>query len=64
MMDPIVLLYKKCPNAHRLLRKVYNRVGPAVARRIQRPILADLMYVMLKPIELLAVVISGRNVRG
>ncbi|MBT3200058.1 MAG: hypothetical protein HN350_09090 [Phycisphaerales bacterium] len=57
-------LIHKHPGAHRLLRKVYNRVGPVVARRIQRPILADLMYVMLKPIELLAMVICRQTPRG
>jgi len=45
------------PAAHRLLRKVYNRIGPAVARRIRRPLVADMTYVILKPLELLAVVI-------
>ena len=51
------------PAAHRLLRKVYNRVGPAIARRIRRPLVADLTYVILKPLELLAVVICGRNTK-
>ena len=49
------------PAAHRLLRKVYNRLGPAVARRIRRPLVADLAYVILKPLELLAVVICERT---
>ena len=52
------------PAAHRLLRKAYNRVGPAVARRIRRPLVADLAYVLIKPLELLAVVICGRNLKN
>jgi hypothetical protein len=54
-------LMAEFPAAHRLLRKVYNRVGPAVARRIRRPLVADIAYVILKPLELLAVVICGRT---
>jgi hypothetical protein len=54
-------LMTESPAAHRLLRKVYNRVGPAVAWRIRRPLVADIAYVMLKPLELLAVVVCGRT---
>jgi hypothetical protein len=40
------------PGLHRLLRLVYNRIGPALSARIAPSALrADLAYVALKPIE-------------
>jgi hypothetical protein len=42
------------PSSHALFRKIYNRVGPVVARRISSPWLADLTFIALKPVELLA----------
>jgi hypothetical protein len=42
------------PRSHALFRKIYNRVGPVVARRISSPWLADLMFFALKPLEWLA----------
>jgi len=57
-------LIAEFPNAHRLLRAVYNRVGPPVARRIRRPLVANLAYVLLKPLELLTVVVCGRTAEG
>ncbi len=54
-------LMTEFPNAHRRLRAVYNRLGPVVARRIRHPLAADLTYVILKPLELLAVIICGRT---
>ena len=42
------------PTFHAGLRKVYNRVGPAVARMIVFKWQANLVYCLLKPIELLA----------
>ena len=42
------------PHSHVLFRKIYNRVGPVVARRISSPWLADLTFVALKPVELVA----------
>jgi hypothetical protein len=39
------------PLTHRWLRHIYNRVGPAVARRITSPWMADVVYLALKPAE-------------
>jgi len=36
---------------HRVLRAVYNRVGPLLASMLFCPILADLAYLSLKPAE-------------
>ncbi len=42
------------PRAHRLLRRVYNVIGPAVAGRMRSRLVCDALYLALKPLELLA----------
>lgn len=42
------------PRCHRRLRRLYNRLGPPLARRLKNPWLADAAYVSLKPAEWLA----------
>lgn len=42
------------PSSHAFFRKIYNRVGPIIARRISSPWLADLTFIALKPMEWLA----------
>lgn len=42
------------PRWHTALRRIYDVVGKALARRIHNPILADFAYLMLKPFEWLA----------
>lgn len=42
------------PRSHAAFRRVYNVVGPVVARRITSPWMADVFYVALKPAEFLA----------
>jgi len=44
----------RAPRSHALFRRFYNRLGPAVAGRIQSPWLADMVWVAIKPIEWLA----------
>lgn len=41
----------KYPVSHMYFRRVYNRIGPAVACRIRRKWLADTVYIALKPFE-------------
>jgi hypothetical protein len=43
------------PGTHALFRRLYNRLGPKVARRIRTPLAADAMYAALKPAEMIAV---------
>lgn len=43
-----------CPKLHRRLRAAYNVVGPPVARQLKNRFLADVMYLLLKPVELAA----------
>ena len=42
------------PRWHTALRRIYDVVGKALARRIHNPILADIAYFLLKPFEWLA----------
>jgi hypothetical protein len=42
------------PKSHRVFRWFYNRIGPRVARAINKKLKADLIYVFLKPFEILA----------
>ncbi len=42
------------PRSHAMFRKIYNCVGPVIARRISSPCLADLTFIALKPLEWLA----------
>jgi len=39
------------PAGHRRLRRAYDAVGPRLARRLRRPLLADAAYLFLKPAE-------------
>lgn len=51
------------PAFHGRLRRLYNRVGPPVAACIRSPFIADLVYLLLKPIEWLArIYLAGRQV--
>ena len=43
--------------SHTVFRRIYNRVGPVIARRINSPWLADAAYLALKPIECVAALI-------
>jgi hypothetical protein len=39
------------PALHRQLRNVYDRLGPLAARHLANPYLADVVYLLLKPVE-------------
>ncbi len=47
-------LKARLPRTHQLMRSVYNRVGPIIARMVIFRWQADCLYLLLKPIELLA----------
>jgi hypothetical protein len=49
------------PRSHSAFRRFYNHIGPAVARRINSPLRADLAYLALKPAEFLAGLILQLN---
>lgn len=49
------------PASHAICRRVYNHVGPVVARRITSPWLADATYIAIKPMELVARLIVSIN---
>ena len=56
----------RAPRSHQAFRFLYNRFAPAVARRITSPWTADLVYLLIKPAELVAGLLlcfeSGRAV--
>jgi hypothetical protein len=41
------------PLSHRCFRSLYNRLGPMVSRRIRSRFAADMIYLLLKPVEAL-----------
>ncbi len=47
----------KSPDTHRQFRRLYNVVGPLMAKCIQRPFLASVSYLALKPLEWLVMVL-------
>jgi len=51
----------RSPHSHAMFRRAYNRVGPAVAKRINHPVLADMAYILIKPVELAARLILNLN---
>jgi hypothetical protein len=61
-----LLLKKICPRLHWLCRRVYDAVGPTLARAIDCPLLADTSYAAIKPLEwlcrvLLRLLVSDRG---
>jgi hypothetical protein len=60
------LWQSRAPLTHRSFRRIYNCVGPAIARRINSPWLADAAYLALKPVEWVAalIVMSSNEHRG
>ena len=50
------------PRAHTLLRKIYDVVGKALARRMKNPFVADVAYLSLKPVEWSAIFILKKIV--
>ena len=46
------------PASHAAARRVYDRVAPPIAARIRSRWLADVVYLALKPIELLAAIVT------
>jgi len=49
-----LLLAALCPRAHRLLRQIYDRLGPRLAALLVHALLADGAYLLLKPAEWIA----------
>ena len=47
------------PATHRIFRHVYNRLGPCLASRIRTRLAADVVYLTIKPFEIIAAIIVG-----
>jgi hypothetical protein len=46
------------PKSHSLFRRIYNRIGPVVARRITCAWMADAIYFAIKPVEIAAMFLT------
>jgi len=49
-----IVLAALLPRTHRLFRRVYNSVGPCLARRLGHPLAASAAYCAIKPAEIAA----------
>ncbi|HEX4265489.1 MAG TPA: DUF6688 family protein [Verrucomicrobiae bacterium] len=49
---------RRVPRVHAAFRRAYNVLGPLVARRINRPWMADICYLTIKPFELCARILN------
>jgi hypothetical protein len=59
-----LLLRASSPRGHRVLRSIYDRVGPVLAATLVHPALADTAYLALKPAEWLARAVLALLVPG
>ena len=64
LRDFEALLKRRVPCVHEWLRSAYNVLGPAVARRIRYRVQADVVYLLLKPVEAVAWVLLRVDGRG
>jgi len=51
------------PRLHRVLRAIYDRIGPTMAAALVHPLLADLAYVLLKPAEWITLLLLRRTIK-
>ena len=51
-------LVAKAPRCHRVLRVIYNGFAPTVARSMIFPWMSDIVYLLLKPVEWMAVTLN------
>ena len=51
------LLAERLPGVHRRLRHVYDAYGYPIARHIRTRLAADLVYVLMKPLEYFFVIV-------
>jgi hypothetical protein len=52
------------PASHRAVRRLYDRVGPRIAKRVRTRWQADVVYLALKPLELVAALIEPKHRRA
>ncbi len=50
----------RAPRSHAAFRRIYNRIGPVIAGKINSPLTADVAYVVLKPFEFVARIATAR----
>jgi hypothetical protein len=54
----------RAPRSHAAFRRVYNHVGPILARRIDSPWLADAACLAIKPVEFMAALVIRIAIEG
>lgn len=45
------LIYERTPRFHRFLRNFYDKYGYPISKHIKTPLLADVTYILMKPLE-------------
>ena len=55
---------QRLPLSHRSFRSLYNRLGPMVSRRINSRFTADMVYLLLKPVEFLGWLVLAMESRS
>ncbi|MCD4654779.1 hypothetical protein K8T06_12705 [bacterium] len=56
-----VLWQNRFPTSHRLFRRYYNQMGPIIASQIKTKFVADIVYMLIKPFEVLATILVSIN---
>jgi hypothetical protein len=46
-----LILRQFTPRLHAVIRRIYDRIGPVLARRMKHPVIADVAYLTFKPFE-------------
>ncbi len=52
------------PRSHAIFRRIYNRLGPRIAKLITRPLIADMVYLSLKPAEWFAATVINQHAKA
>ncbi len=51
------VIMEKAPKAHKVIRAIYDNTGYPIAKHIRTQILADVVYILMKPLEWLFVLV-------
>ena len=51
------LVQERIPKAHRMIQNIYDKYGYPLSKQIVRPLSADIVYLLMKPIEWIFVII-------
>ena len=51
------LIHERCPRLHRRVRSFYDRHGYPISRHITTKLRADIVYILMKPLELIFITV-------